>query len=394
MSQERVRPVPTTPDGDDFDEVPPPITSAERQSADQIAASIGITFPDQLPTPELGISVAHAARPSEGLDRLDMRDQGPNDPPNIHNTRVSNTGTIPLPETHEQSRSRLAEKSDPPSTRPADRSRGAHNIRGILPLPYAIQGTDAGAQTPQARFPQSAIFTPSATGPENMARRTPIVATPEVPQYTADHSTTPQKAANFRARGQAPIPLTPDQIADAQMLRNVSMEFAILSNNRFVPEGLTVNDLMRLFVARNPNELKSADMIYRTVAAEVLALKKVKKDTDQEIHTLQQKLSDMSSLDHRVSDLEGQMHEWNEDYYAESGNHEEPPRHEKQPSAAGPSRSPAELQKLNYMSKTKIFEGHTASVFSWSFRSSESTDCMPSSQSASLDWAKYHGLAI
>ena len=141
------------------------------------------------------------------------------------------------------------------------------------------------------------------------------------------------------------------------------MEFAILSNNRFVPEGLTVNDLMRLFVARNPDELKSADMIYRTVAAEVLALKKVKKETDQEICTLQQRLSDMSNLDQRMSDLESQMYEWNEGYVAEDGEHEELPHHQEQPSAAGPSRSPAELQKLNYMSKTKVFEGHTANVF-------------------------------
>jgi len=186
MSQETVRHSPTPPDGDDFDEVPP-ITSAEMHNAEDLAASLGITFPGQAPTPELGTSVAHEARPSEGLDRLDIRDQGPDDPSGNQNIRVSNTGNNPLPETHEESRSRLAKKSDPPSTRPADRSRDAQNIRGNIPLPYTMQGTDAGAQTPQARFPQSAIFAPSATGPENMARRTPIVATPEVPQYTADH---------------------------------------------------------------------------------------------------------------------------------------------------------------------------------------------------------------
>ena len=217
MSQDTVRHLPSPSDGDDPEEMHP-ITATQIQNAEDLAATIGIRFPDQAPTPELGTSVIHEARPTVGLDRLDMSDRGPECPTNIQNIRVSSTENNPLPETYVQSRSALAEKSDPPSTRPADRSRDAQYIRGIVPLPYAVQGTDAGAQTPQARFPQTAIFAPSATGPENMARRTPIVATPEVPQYTADHSTTPQKAANFRARGQAPIPLTSDQITDAQML--------------------------------------------------------------------------------------------------------------------------------------------------------------------------------
>ena len=145
---------------------------------------------------------------------------------------MSITSNNPPPEIYDQSPSRPAEMSDPSSKRLAG-SRGAENIIGISPLSYTLQETDAGCRTPQVRYPQSAIFTPSATGPDNMARRTPIVATPEEPQYTADHTTTPQKAANFRARGQAHIPLSLEQIKEAQMLRNVSMEFAILSNNRF-----------------------------------------------------------------------------------------------------------------------------------------------------------------
>jgi len=73
-----------------------------------------------------------------------------------------------------------------------------------------------------------------------MGRRTPIVMTPEVQPFTTDHTTIPQKARNFKAGplGRAHIPLSPQQIENAQRLKNVSMEFATLGNTRCAPKGL------------------------------------------------------------------------------------------------------------------------------------------------------------
>ena len=43
------------------------------------------------------------------------------------------------------------------------------------------------------------------------------------------------------------------------------MEFAALSHDYCIPQGLDVNDIIRLFVASNPHELLPRDMVYYAV---------------------------------------------------------------------------------------------------------------------------------
>jgi len=207
----------------------------------------------------------------------------------------------------------------------------------------------------------AAIFTPSVAGSENMSARTPIMVTPEAPHSDAAHTTSARQAASFKARGMAPLSLTPEQIQDAENLRNVVMEFAALSNNKYIPQGLHVNDIMRLFIARGSHELKSTDMLHRLVAAEILELKKIHDAT-------QQQNAEMDSLKHKVHEMQTQMDAYNAEYQSEGGDpHVDPPPSQHQAHATEPaSRSAAEVQKLTYMSKMGMFEGHLASPLrSW-----------------------------
>ena len=343
---------------------PAHMTAAEKAATDRMMIALGIRHSD-----EHGRITEPDVRPTMGLDTLAQGPPGPQ-----ISTEHQDTGRVNIPPPSVASQAAMAAHIlQSFGIRSIEqRSQDAQRSGASEPFP-AAQETEAGAQTPSRRpsMPiMEPIFIPSGTGQDNMSRRTPIVATPETPSYTTDHSTSPLKAAYFRARGQAPIPLTEQQKEDAQSLRNMAMEFAILSNNRYIPEGLTVNDLMRLFVARDADELKQANLIYRLMAAEIMALKKSKKDADTEVGNLHERVHDLEALKQRLDDLEGHMYDTG--VVPEAGELGAEPAQGpqaasgEQEQAGHTSRSKADVQKMNYMAKTKVFEGHMATPFrSW-----------------------------
>jgi len=92
------------------------------------------------------------------------------------------------------------------------------------------------------------------------------------------------------------------------------MEFAALSNNKYIPQGLHVNDIMRLFIARGSHELKSTDMIHRLVAAEILELKKIHNAESQHQN------AEIDSLKLKVHEMQTEMNAYNAEYQSEGGN--------------------------------------------------------------------------
>ena len=129
-----------------------------------------------------------------------------------------------------------------------------------------VPGVQGGQMSP--------IFKPPPQGPVNKADRTPSMVGPETSQCSVSEDADAQRVANWRARGLAPLPVTSDEMEDIEYLRRCNMEFALLSNNKYMPPGMRVNDTMRLFVARNYGWLCSNNLMQRTVTAEVLLLKK------------------------------------------------------------------------------------------------------------------------
>ncbi len=219
-------------------------------------------------------------------------------------------------------------------------------LESVIPPSPATQAGRPSNQTRGTHVPQmAAIFTPSVAGSENMSARTLIMVTPEVPHSDAAHTTSARQAASFRARGMAPLSLTPEQIQDAKNLRNVVMEFAALSNNKCIPQGLHVNDIMRLFIARGSHELKSTDMIHKLVAAEILELKKIHNAETQ------QQNAEMDSLKHKAHAMQTQMDAYNAEYQSEGGNPDggHPPSQHQAHATEPASRSAPEVQKLTYM---------------------------------------------
>ena len=342
-----------------------PMTAAERQHAENLISSIGIMSPDQQPTTELGNATGQDPSLAHGLDRLNIYSQGPHDPSSTYTSHTTGRVAIPPPEVHQQAYTLGAENSDAPGNRPENApNQHPHDTRGTVPLSSPMQDTEMGVQTPRAHQ-ASGIFLPSPTGQDNTLVRTPIMVTPEVARHNVVDTTTASKAASFRVRGLAPLRLEPEQIQDARYLRNKSMEFAALSHDHYIPQGMNVNDIIRLYIARNPHELLSRDMIYRLVAAQVLELKKLQKQSAED---MQHKSAEIDTLKQTVHDMQMQMDAYNAEYEQEAGGpHDEHPQAQHPHSASGPSSSfAAEVQKLTYMSRMGMFEGHLATPFrSW-----------------------------
>jgi len=259
------------------------------------------------PTDPTGTFSADKAKSAAGEDRPSIRDQGPQGSFAFHTSTSADKVSLPMPETHVQTSARDAHTPDAPASSHENRTDNtAGPARGVIPPSLAIQARRPSNQTQGTHVPQmAAIFTPSVAGSENISARTPIMVTPEVTHSDAAHTTTARQAASFEARGMAPLSLTPEQIQDAKNLRNVVMEFAALSNNKYIPQVLHVNDIMRLFIARGSHELKSTDMIHRLVAAEILELKKMQNAETQQQNT------EMDSLKHTVHGIQMQMDVYN-----------------------------------------------------------------------------------
>ena len=212
-----------------------------------------------------------------------------------------------------------------------------------------------------------------------MAYRTPIMVGPETLQFTVSEDADAQRVANWRARGLAPLPLTSGEVEDITYLRQCNMEFALLSDNLYMPPGLRVNDLMRLFVARN-GWMSSNNPMQRTVTAEVLQLKKGLRAAAAEIVRLKSVNED--AHENRLHEVEvelraviarlaayGAEYADAQDADAEQGEPDEVvPMAEAGGAAAATSpahRSP-EVSKLTYMSRMEKFAGQSATPFrSW-----------------------------
>ena len=239
------------------------------------------------------------------------------------------------------------------------------------------QATVPGLQSGQ----MSPIFRSPIVGPVNMARRTPIVVGPETSQFSTSEDADAQRVASWRVRGLAPLPISPEQREDITYLRQCKIEFALLSNGRYIPEGIHIDDMMRLYVARNYGWLNSNNMIQRTVTAEVLQLKRGLKSviadmlrlrtenveaTESKLHELQEELREVTAkLAAYDAEYEGQD-------YTEQGEPGElegpgsPVEGIQRAAATGSAHRSPEVSKLTYMSRMGTFGGHTAIPFrSW-----------------------------
>jgi len=343
-------------------------TPIEQMTPEQLKAldDMVLSEGEPEPTDPTGTFSADKAKSAAGQDRPSIRDQGPEGSFAFHTPTSADTMSLPMPETHVQTSTRDVHTPDAPASSHENRTGNtAGPARSVIPPSPATQAGRPSNQTRGTHVPQmAAVYTPSVAGSENMSARTPIIVTPEVPHSDAAHTTSARQAASFRAREMAPLSLTPEQIQDAKNLRNVVMEFAVLSNNKYIPQGLQLilNDIMRLFIARGSHELESTDMIHRLVAAEILELKKI-----HNAETKQQN-AEMDSLKHKVHAMQTQMDAYNAEHQSEGGNPDggHPPSQHQAHTTEPVSRSAPEVQKLTYMSKMGMFEGHLASPFrSW-----------------------------
>jgi len=145
---------------------------------------------------------------------------------------------------------------------------------GQMALDNEPHGHDAGnpphepernvtAEADPPRQPQGEIepiWEGASDGTENVARRTPIVVTPGVAQYTTRQEPDPQRVANWRLRGLQEMDFTPQQLNRMRQLKLCTMEFAAISGNKYIPAGFGVDDLLRLYTADRPDVAQS--MIY------------------------------------------------------------------------------------------------------------------------------------
>ena len=119
-----------------------------------------------------------------------------------------------------------------------------------------------------------AIWNSSTAGAENMARRTEIVVSPAVGQYTTSQTPTAEREANWKARGLAPMEFTEAQLADMRALRECFIEFSAYSkNSRYIPLGYDIEDLLRLYVAREPPILRGNNLHLKMTAGQIIQIR-------------------------------------------------------------------------------------------------------------------------
>ena len=107
---------------------------------------------------------------------------------------------------------------------------------------------------------------------ENVARRTPIVVTLGVAQYTTREVSDPKRVAKWQHRGLQELELTLPQLNRMRQLKVCTYGFAAISGNKYIPPGFGVDDLLRLYTADRPDVLTEHDLHLRTMAAEILQL--------------------------------------------------------------------------------------------------------------------------
>ena len=129
-------------------------------------------------------------------------------------------------------------------------------------------------------IPMDPIWEGAADGRENVARRTPIMATPQVAQYSTREAD-PNREANWQHRGLQPLEFTSQQLARMRQLRTCTMEFVAISGNKYIPTGYGMDDLLRLYTADSPPILSENDLVVRSIAAEILQLKSELRVKDQ-----------------------------------------------------------------------------------------------------------------
>ena len=239
------------------------------------------------------------------------------------------------------------------------------------------RATVPGVQTGQ----MSPIFRSPKIGPVNMARRTPIVVRPETSRFTASEDTDAQKVASWRVRGLTPLRLSPEHMEDITYLRECHIEFALLSNGQYIPEGIRINDLMRLYVARNYTWLSSNNMMQRIVAAEVLKLKGELKELIKEVvklrtENMENAESKIQEMQEDLRDMRSRLAAYDAEYEEQEYSEQPEPgelagpgkaaEEDRQATAAASAPPSPEVGKLNYMSKMALFGDHTAHPFrSW-----------------------------
>ena len=287
------------------------------------------------------------------------------------NTSTSG-GTVPLPSPETQARNTQADSGMQNTTPPPQDGHtdaAAHNSRHTASHAHGTQAGRPGRPAQGALYLQMPNIPPlGSTEREGRLVRTPIIVMPEITRYNQLDRTSFRKAAQFRARGLTPLPLQQAQIQDAESLRNKMLEFADLSNNHYIPRGLHIDDILRLYVARTPQELLTRNMhhmIYRLVAAEVLEMKQTQM---QRTERLREMSTDINTLKQQVHDMQERMDAYDAEYEAEGMEvDDEHPQPQQADHAAEASVRPVvEVHKLIYMSKMGMFKGHLAEPFrSW-----------------------------
>ncbi len=160
------------------------------------------------------------------------------------------------------------------------------------------------------------IWEGASDGTENVARRTPIVVTPGVAQYTPRQTPDPQRVASWRLRGLQEMEFTPQQLNGMRQLKLCTMEYAAISGNKNILAGFGVDDLLSLYTADRPDVLTEHDLHLRTMAAEILQLKSQMKMKEQ---TFSGMFARMDVIEGSLKENQGIMTNWEleEGAYAE-----------------------------------------------------------------------------
>ena len=226
----------------------------------------------------------------------------------------------------------MAEADQPSSSETAEQTMARQSrevARRLAEQQTATEREQTPPQTqtaaPPARVARAmeTLWTAATDGSENMSGRTPIVLRSGVPHYTTSETVDPGREAQWVQRGMAPLPLTPEQKADMIRLRTATVEFAhFTANASYIPPGYTIDDLLRLYMARAPPILEDSSLHTRMMTGELLALKgklnaeissqmaQVQARLDGVEHHVRQQRRRMESTEVQVSQHQAQWDNW------------------------------------------------------------------------------------
>ena len=184
-----------------------------------------------------------------------------------------------------------------------------------------------------------------------MARRTQIVVSPAVGQYTTSETVIAERVANWRSRGLAPLEFTEPQLADMRYLRKCKIEFSAYTLNiRFIPPGYGIEDLLRLFVAREPPILLENNLHLKMTARQIIqirdtltvqaeTLSKQEEALNKQGVALSKQMQRLQDAEAKLYNHQAQIEAWTEEVtYDDDG--PDQPTEDLDPSSAGPMQEP------------------------------------------------------